>query len=134
MLCPPLASGRPKRRCLPSSLVPRSSVQAPPRPSARSCFAFLNGVEHPHLAEERGRGTVADRRDLARLALAAVEGAAEYVGLRPADRLHRVPEVRRRRLVGDVPELAVEPAVPDPEEPLAGELEVVPLHVDRPGL
>jgi hypothetical protein len=77
---------------------------------------------------------VADRRDLAWLPLAAVERAAEHVGLRPADRLHRVPELRRRRLVGGVPQLAVEPAVPDPEEPLAGELEVVPLHVDRPGL
>ncbi len=77
---------------------------------------------------------MADRGDLPRLALAAVEGAAEHVGLRAADRLHRVPEVRRGRLVGDVPQLAVEAAVPDPEEPLPGELEVVPLHVDRPGL
>src|SRR5579859_8064568 len=77
---------------------------------------------------------MADRGDLTGLALAAVEGAAEHVGLRPADGLHRTPEVRGGGLVGDVTQLAVEPPVPDPEEALAGELEVVPLHVDRPAL
>jgi hypothetical protein len=61
------------------------------------------------------KSAVAHRGDLPRLALTAVEGAAEHVGLRAADRYHRVPEVRRGRLVGDVPQLAVEAAVPDPE-------------------
>ena len=68
------------------------------------------------------------------LGLAAVERAAEHVGLRPADGRHRAPEVRRRRLVGHVAQLAGEPPVLDPVEPLAGELEVVALHVDRPAL
>ena len=77
---------------------------------------------------------VAHRRHLPRLALAAVERAAEHVGLRPADGLHRPPEVGGRRLVGDVAQLAGQPAVLDLEEPLPGELEVVALHVDRPAL
>ena len=80
------------------------------------------------------RAAVADRRDLAGLALAAVERAAQVVGLRAADRLQRAPEVGRRRLVGHVAQLAGQPAVLDPEEPLPGELEVVALHVDRPAL
>src|SRR5215831_4277678 len=39
--CPPLASGRLLRQRLPSSLVPRSSVQAPPRPPARSWAGYV---------------------------------------------------------------------------------------------
>ena len=73
-----------------------------------------------------------DGRDLTGLGLAAVEGAAQDVRLRPADRRHRPPEVGRRRLVRHVPQLPREPPVLDPEEPLTGELEVVPLHVDAP--
>src|ERR1700691_4679944 len=95
---------------------------------------FFRSVEHPHRAEERGRRPVAHRRHLPGLALPAVERPAQDVRLGAADRLHRVPEVGRRRLVGHVLELAVEAAVPDPVEPLARELEVVPLHVDRPRL
>src|SRR6185437_2312039 len=101
---------------------------------ALNLFSFLGRVEDPDLAEQRGGRAVAHRGNLPGLALAAVEGAAEQVRLRAADRLHRVPEVSRRRLVGDVLELPVQPAVPDPEEPLPGELEVVALHVDRPRL
>ena len=74
------------------------------------------------------------RRDLAGLRLAAVEGAAEHVRLRAADRLQRAPELGRRRLVRDVAQLADEPAAADLVEALAGELEVVALHVDRPAL
>ena len=84
--------------------------------------------------EQRRRAAVAHRRHLAGLGLAAVEGAAEHVGLRAADDRHRAPEVRRRRLVGDVAQLTGQPAALDPVEPLAGELEVVALHVDRPAL
>src|ERR1700722_6271540 len=75
-----------------------------------------------------------DRRDLPGLALAAVERAAQNVGLRAPDGGHRAPEVSRGGLVGSVADLAGDLAVLDPEEPLAGELEVVALHVDRPRL
>ena len=92
------------------------------------------GVEDPHVADEGRGAAVAHRRHLAGLALAAVEGPAEQVGGLAAHRLHRAPEVGRGGLVGDVAELAGQPAVLDPEEALAGELEVVALHVDRPAL
>ena len=45
------------------------------------CPASSHGVEDADAAEQRRRAAVADRRDLARLALAAVERAAEHVGL-----------------------------------------------------
>ncbi len=77
---------------------------------------------------------MADRGDLTGLGLAAVERAGQQERLRSADRLHRAPEVGRGGLVGDVPQLPGQPAVLDPVEPLPGELEVVTLHVDRPGL
>src|SRR6202007_2811573 len=99
----------------------------PRAPVSRSCPP-VPGVEDADAAEQRRRAAVTDRRDLHGLALAAVEGAAEDVGLRAADRLHRVPEVGRNRLVGNVAELAGQPAVGDLVEALAGELEVVPLH------
>src|SRR5690606_10344721 len=95
---------------------------------------LLNGVENADAAEQRGRAAVAHRGHLPGLALAAVERAAEHVGLGAADRLHRAPEVGRGGLVGDVADLPGEPAVLDEIEALAGELEVVPLHVDRPAL
>src|SRR4051794_1011242 len=101
---------------------------------ARSSPTLLHGVEDVHLVEPGRRTAVAHRRDLAGLALPAVEGPAEDVGLRAADHRHGAPEVGRRRLVGDVAQLPGEPAALDPVEPLAGELEVVALHVDRPAL
>src|SRR5205823_3509077 len=114
-----------------SSVAPQSRQRR--RPPARSC-TLLGRVEYPHAAHQGGRAAVADRGDLTGLALAAVEGAAEHVGLRPPDGFHRAPEVRGGGLVRDVAQLAVEAPVPDPEETLPGELEVVPLHVDRPAL
>src|SRR3954452_1698524 len=99
-----------------------------------SCRAFLNCVENSHTAEERARAAVADRGGLTRFPLAAVERAAQHVGLWSSDRFHRPPEVRRRRLVGDITNHAVELAAADAVEPLAGELEVVALHVDGPRL
>src|SRR3954470_10044375 len=77
---------------------------------------------------------MAHRSDLARLALHPVERAAEDVRLRAAHRFHRSPEVRGRRLVGDVAQLADKSAVTNLVEALPGELEVVTLHVDRPAL
>ena len=76
---------------------------------------------------------MADRRDLARLGLAAVGGAAELPRLRAADCLHRAPEVGGRGLVGDVADLADQLAVGDLVEALTGELGVEALHVDAPG-
>src|SRR3569833_4222747 len=102
--------------------------------SARSLAGLLDRVEYVDAAEERGRRAVAHRRDLPRLALAAVESPAEDVRLRAADGLHGVPDVGGHRLVGRVAELAREPSLLDPVEALAGELEVVALHVDRPAL
>src|SRR3954468_2152316 len=109
------------------------SARARPGPAA-SPSAFLNRVENAYAAEQRGRAAVAHRRDLTRLALAAVEGTAEQIGLRTADRFHRPPEVGGGRLVGDVAQLPDESAVANLVEPLTGELEVVALHVDGPAL
>ena len=65
---------------------------------------------------------------------AAESGLAEDVGLRSADGLHRTPEIGGRGLIGHVPQLSGQLAALDLEEPLPGELEVVPLHVDGPAL
>ena len=67
--------------------------------AAPSC----TGVEDRDPAEPGGGAAVRHRRDLPGLALAAVERAAEQVGLRAADGVHRPPEVGRGRLVGDIP-------------------------------
>ena len=71
----------------------------------------LHRVQYVDAAEQRGRAAVRDRRDLARLALAAVERTAQQVGLRAADGLHRAPEVGGGGLVGDVAQLAGQLAV-----------------------
>src|SRR5919202_2451266 len=102
--------------------------------SHRSSPGLLHGVQDVDVLEQGHRAAVADRGDLPGLGLAAVERAAEQVRLRSADDAHRAPEVRRRRLVGHVAQLAGQLAALDPVEPLAGELEVVALHVDRPAL
>ena len=52
----------------------------------------------------------------------------------PPTRLERAPEVRRRRLVGNVLHLPRQLAPANPVEALPGELEVAPLHVDGPAL
>src|SRR5919206_1184148 len=102
--------------------------------SHRSSPGLLHGVQDVDVLEQGHRAAVADRGDLPGLGLAAVERAAEQVRLRAADDAHRAPEVRRRRLVGHVAQLTGEPAALDAVEALAGELEVVALHVDRPAL
>src|SRR3712207_613736 len=102
--------------------------------SHRSSPGLLHGVQDGHVLEQRHGAAVADRGDLPGMGLAAVEGAAEQVGLRAPDDPHRAPEVRRRRLVGHVAQLTGELPALDPVEALAGELEVVALHVDRPAL
>src|SRR5262249_4620609 len=114
---------------------PRSTAQGHARRVAVVSYPGLrDGVEDAYAAEESGRRTVADRCDLTGLALAAEERAAEQVGLWTADRLHRAPEVGRRRLVGEVLDLAGQLAVHDQERALRGELEVVALLVDREGI
>src|SRR5690606_34122021 len=103
-------SVRLRRACsrgLPSSrarpFVAARAPQSSPRgaPPARSLARLLQGVEDVDAAEQRRRAAVADRRYLPRLALAAVERAAQHVRLRAADGLHGVPEVGGGRLVGD---------------------------------
>ena len=49
-----------------------------------------------------------------------------------ADGFHRAPEVGGGGLIRHVAQLAFQRAVADPEESLAGELKVVPLHINRP--
>ena len=80
--------------------------------------------------EPRDRAPVADRVDLARLALAVVEGAAELVGAPAPEHVARFPEFRRVRLVGDVTQLGRDLSLLDFPEGLAAELEVVALVVD----
>src|SRR3954451_22074177 len=99
-----------------------------------SVGSLVVGVQDPYVAEQCRRTAVTDGGHLSGLRLAAVERPAEHPGAGPADRLHGPPELRRRRLVRRVADLAGERAVPDREEPLAGELEVEALHVDRPRL
>src|SRR5208282_1385165 len=103
---------------------PAAPARRHPAAAAPSLLSLLSRVEDPDAAHEHRRAPVAYRRDLAGLALAAVERAAEHVALRPADRLHRIPEVGSRGLIGDVAELAGQPPAGDLEEPLPGELEV----------
>src|SRR5215208_5253842 len=74
-----------------------------------------------------------NRRGLAGLALAAVECTAQHIRRIVAHCLQRAPEVGGCRLIGNVLDLSGKLAALDPEKPLAGELEVVALHVDRPG-
>src|SRR4051812_45926018 len=94
----------------------------------------MHGVEDAYAAEQRRGTAVTDGSDLTRLTLAAVEGAAEQIGVGPTDGFHRAPEVGRRCLVGNISQLADEPALADLVKALPGELEVVALHVDRPAL
>src|SRR5688500_3645085 len=90
------------------------------------------GVDDVDVAEARRRTAVAHRVGLARLTLSVAERPAEPVAGAAADHVHRVPEVRRARLVGEVlhhpRDLPVAHLVAD----LTGELEVVALLVDRP--
>src|SRR6202020_3229293 len=85
-------------------------------------------------AHEDGRAAVRDRRHLSRLALAAVERAAEHPGGCATHGLHGAPEVGRGGLIRDILHLAGQLPALNPVEALTGELEVVALHVDRPAL
>src|SRR6476661_2954783 len=94
-------------------------IDAPPvgnRRLRRSSAGLLHGVEDVDVLEQGRGAAVAHRRHLPRLALAAVHRPAQHVGVRAADDRHRAPELRRRRLVGHVAELAGEPAALDPVE------------------
>src|SRR5690606_9174924 len=101
------------------------------RESAASSGAS-SSIEDVHVREACGRAAMADRTDLARLALSVAEGAAEPVAVLPADHVHRVPEVRRAALICHVLQHARDPAVAHLIGNLAGELEVVALLIDGP--
>src|SRR5919112_4001710 len=73
---------------------------------------------------------MAHRVHLARLPLPIEEAAAELVAGLPADHVHRVPEVRRAHLVGDVLEHAGDLAAADLVELLPAELRVEALLID----
>ena len=75
-----------------------------------------------------------DRGDLPRLPLAAVERATQDIGVRVSNSLHRSPEIGCRCLIGDILQLPCQPALVDLVELLSSELEVVALHIYRPGL
>src|SRR5580704_18422701 len=107
-------------------VAPNGSPCSPSRLGAR--------VENVHAAHEDRGAAVGHGRDLARLALAAIECTTQHPGRCAADGFHGAPEVRRRRLVGHVLELAGQLSVLDAVEALPGELEVVTLHVDGPAL
>ncbi|EEF93656.1 hypothetical protein CATMIT_01711, partial [Catenibacterium mitsuokai DSM 15897] len=92
-----------------SSLLPRSAELA-------------GGVDDVDAVEPRRAGTVRNRRDLPRLALAVEERTAQAVVLVVADRRARVPELRRADLIGHVLEHAGDLAVLDLVEHLAAEL------------
>src|SRR4029079_9061709 len=100
-------------------------------PASGSSATFRHCGKDVDAAEQRARTAVRDGGDLAWLPLAAVECTAENIGFGAADRFHGSPEVRRRRLVCDIPELSGQPAVLDAEELLPGGLEGVTLHLDR---
>src|SRR3954464_12617873 len=140
--CWPTAARRRSGRSLSrSSRRPCPTVLPPPTPRRRLAVRrsplpppFGACVEHVDTAEQRRRAAVADRRNLSRLRLAAIERAAEPPRRRAADSLHRTPEVGGDGLIGHVAKLPVQLPVADAEKSLPGELKVVSLHVDRPAL
>src|SRR5690606_28301170 len=77
-----------------------------------------------------GRAAVADGVGLAGLALAVVEGAAQFVRRLAADEVDGVPEFRGAHHVGDVLELSDDLAATDLVADLRAELRVVALLVD----
>ncbi|KAG0938345.1 hypothetical protein G6F31_015467 [Rhizopus arrhizus] len=101
-------------------------VRAPDRSAEAAC-----GVDDVDAVEARGRRTVRDRRDLARLALAVEERTAQAVVALVGHGGAGIPEFRRADLVGHVFQHAGDLAVLDLVEQLAAELRVVALLVDR---
>src|SRR5690606_18424625 len=103
-----------------------------PRPrttrSALSCCG-RSGVDDGDIPVARGHAAVRDRVRLARLTLAVVERAADPVGARAADQIHRVPELRRSKLIRHVAEHLADLAIHDLVEYLPAELCVVSLLV-----
>ncbi len=81
--CPPTAGwsrcARRRSRCSRRRSTGPAPARRGPGP-ARSSVALRHGVQHVDASEQRGRAPVRDRRDLAGLALAAVERPAEHVG------------------------------------------------------
>src|SRR6266545_5029260 len=89
------------------------------------------GVEDVHAPEARRWAAVADGVRLARLAFAVGERAVHQIRRLTADHVHRVPEVGRTRLVGDVFQHSGDLAAFHFIGNLAAELEVVALLIDR---
>ncbi|KAG1183623.1 hypothetical protein G6F35_015296 [Rhizopus arrhizus] len=96
-------------------------VRAPDRSAEAAC-----GVDDVDAVEARGRRTVRDRRDLARLALAVEERTAQAVVALVGHGGAGIPEFRRADLVGHVFQHAGDLAVLDLVEQLAAELRVMP--------
>src|SRR5512141_3125086 len=69
---------------------------------------------------------------LRRLTLPVTERSAKPVALWPADHVHRVPEIRSARLICNVLQHSRDLPAFHFVEHLAGELEIVPLVIDRP--
>src|SRR5688572_20349344 len=82
------------------------------------------GVDDVDLLETRGGTSVADGVRLSGLALSIVERSAEPIRRSAADHVHRIPEVGRVALVGDVAQHADDPAAAHFVERLAREGEV----------
>src|SRR5690606_11751778 len=91
------------------------------------------GVDHVLAVEARGGRPVRDRRDLAGLALAVEERAAQAIVAFVADRRAGVPGLRSADLVGGILYQPLHLAVADGDEQRPAELGVVTLLVDRIG-
>src|SRR5687768_18525528 len=103
------------------------------RPSETTTSSELpRGVDDVHLLEPRRGTSMADRVRLPGLALAIIERAAEPIRGPAADHVHRVPEVRRVALIGDVAQHADDLSATYFVKRLAREREVVALVVNRP--
>src|SRR5258706_4294625 len=104
-------------------------------PSDRSII-FLSlargGVENVDLAEARDRAAVAHRISLSGFAFAIVGGAVQFVRGLASEAVAGLPEIRRARLIGDVPQHLAHFPVPDFPESLAAELEIVTLLINGP--
>ena len=93
---------------------------------------FNSGVEDVDLPKTRDWAAVAYCVGLRRLPFAVVGRAVKLVRVGSAQSVAGAPEIRRSRLVCDIPQHLAELAVFDFPEGLAAELEIVTLLIDRP--
>src|SRR5262245_5611511 len=119
-------------RCLPRPHATGYPLERRVMPASFCCCSCsAPRVENVHLREDRRRTTVAHRVALSRLTLRVTEGASQVIAARPADHLHRSPELRRAELIRDVLQHADDLAAFDLVEDLPCELPIVALLVDR---